>query len=115
MNQYSVKITDKALDDMEGIYNYIALDLQVPDTTMGQYNRIADAIERLAYTPKRCRLFDSQPEREMGMRQRLIDNYSIIFVVDDGTSTVTVLRVLYSASDINARLKNKVYHGKLWD
>ena len=66
MNQYSVKITDMALDDMESIYNYIALDLQVPDTAMGQYNRIADAIESLAYTPKHCRLFDSQPERDMG-------------------------------------------------
>ena len=106
MNQYNVKITGKALEDMERIYNYIALDLLVPDTAMGQYNRIADAIESLSYTPKRCRLFDSQPERNMGMRQRLIDNYSIIFVVDDITSTVTVLRVLYSASDINARLKN---------
>ena len=106
MNQYNVKITGKALEDMERIYNYIALDLLVPDTAMGQYNRIADAIESLSYTPKRCRLFDSQPERNMGMWQRLIDNYSIIFVVDDITSTVTVLRVLYSASDINARLKN---------
>ena len=106
MNQYSVRTTDKALDDMESIYNYIALDLLVPDTAMEQYNRIADAIESLAYTPKRCRLFDSQPERDMGMRQMLIDNYSIIFVVDDVTSIVTVLRVLYSASDINARLKN---------
>jgi len=105
MNQYSVKITDKALDDMERIYHYIALELLVPDTAMGQYNRIADAIESLAHTPKRCRLFDSQPERDMGMRQRLIDNYSIIFVVDDETCTVTVLRVLYSASDINARLR----------
>lgn len=106
MNQYSVKITGKALDDMERIYDYIALELQVPEIAMGQYNRIADAIESLAHTPKRCRLFDSQPERDMGMRQRLIDNYTVIFVVDDATGCVTVLRVLYSASDINARLRD---------
>ena len=36
MKQYSVKITAKALDDMESIYNYIAHELQVPDTAMGQ-------------------------------------------------------------------------------
>ena len=106
MNQYDVRITNRALADMESIYDYIAFELQVPDTAMGQYNRIADAIESLAHTPKRCRLFDSQPERDMGMRQRLIDNYSIIFVIDDEKSTVTVLRVLYSASDINARLRD---------
>ena len=34
MNQYSVKITDKALADMESIYGYIAFELLVPDTAM---------------------------------------------------------------------------------
>lgn len=106
MNQYSVKITNKALADMENIYDHIAFELLVPDTAMGQYNRIADAIESLAHSPKRCRLFDSRPERDMGMRQRLVDNYTIIFVVDDASNSVTVLRVLYSASDINARLRD---------
>ena len=48
MNQYNVKITGKALEDMERIYNYIALDLLVPDTATGQYSRIADAIESLS-------------------------------------------------------------------
>ena len=104
MSQYDVRITNLALADMESIYDHIAFELQVPDIAMGQYNRIADSIESLAHTPKRCKLFDSQPEHDMGMRQRLIDNYSDISVVDDETSSVTVLRVLYSASDINARL-----------
>ena len=32
---------------MESIYEYIAEELLAPDTAMGQYNRIADAIETL--------------------------------------------------------------------
>lgn len=47
MKRYHVKITDHALADMEAIYDYIALRLQVPDTAMEQYNRIADGIESL--------------------------------------------------------------------
>lgn len=35
MKQYAVQITDKALDDMEDIYNYIANTLQVPENAMG--------------------------------------------------------------------------------
>ena len=107
MKDYDVKITNRALGDMEDIYNYIALELHVPETAMRQYNRIADAIESLAQSPKRCRLLDSQPERDRGMRQKLIDNYTAVFVVDDELHTVTVLRVLYSASDINARLRGE--------
>lgn len=105
MKQYSVKITDKALGDMEAIYQYIATELQVPATALRQYNRIADAVESLATAPKRCKLFDSQPEHDMGIRQKTVDNYAVIFVVDDAIDTVTVLRVLYSASDINTRLR----------
>ncbi len=45
MKQYKVQITDKALADMEEIYNYIAIQLQAPENAIGQYNRIAKAIE----------------------------------------------------------------------
>ncbi|MDE6014329.1 MAG: hypothetical protein K2H41_01335 [Acetatifactor sp.] len=45
MTRYTVKITDRALTDMEEIYSYIAIQLQVPEIAMGQYNRIAEAIE----------------------------------------------------------------------
>ena len=51
MNQYSVKITDIALDDMESIYNYIALDLQVPDTAMGQYTASLMPLKALRIHP----------------------------------------------------------------
>lgn len=103
MKQYNVKITSKALADMEAIYDYIAEQLLNPDAAMGQYNRIADAIESLKEFPERCRVFDSQPEHDLGMRQIPVENYTAIYVIrgDD----VVVLRVLYSASDINARLR----------
>lgn len=102
MKQYRVKITGKALADMEAIYDYIASDLQSPDTAMKQYDRIAAAIESLDTFPERCKLFDSEPECSHGMRQLLVDNYSAVYVVDE--EEVTVLRVLYSSSDISNRL-----------
>ena len=35
MKQYNVKITSKALADMEAIYDYIADELLNPDAAMG--------------------------------------------------------------------------------
>ena len=102
MKQYRVKITRKALTDMEAIYDYIASNLQSPDTAMRQYDRIAAAIESLGTFSERCKLFDSEPEHSQGMRQLLVDNYSAVYVV--GEAEVTVLRVLYSSSDISPRL-----------
>ena len=103
MKQYNLKITNKALADMETIYDYIAYELLNSDAAMGWYNRIADAIESLKMFPERCRLFDSQPEHDLGMCQILVDNYTAVYVIQD--DNVIVLRVLYSASDISVRLR----------
>ena len=62
MKQYDVKISHAALSDMEQIYSYIADRLLEPDTAMGQYNRIAEAIQSLNILPERCALVESEPE-----------------------------------------------------
>ena len=60
MKQYRIQITDSALSDMEEIYNYIAEQLQAPETAMEQYNRIADVIETLDKFPERVKLMESE-------------------------------------------------------
>lgn len=102
MKQYVVRITDRALADMEEIYNYIAIQLQAPENAMGQYNRIAEVIEGLNVFPERVKLLESEPERIMGLRQLVIDNYSVFYVIED--IDVIVTRVLYTAMDISRRL-----------
>ncbi|WP_345786551.1 type II toxin-antitoxin system RelE/ParE family toxin [Syntrophobotulus glycolicus] len=68
MKQYKVQITDSALTDMEEIYNYIAEQLQAPETAIGQYNRIADAIEALDTFPERVKLMESEEEYALKIR-----------------------------------------------
>lgn len=103
MKRYIVKITGKALADMKEIYDYIADELMNPNAVMGQYNRIADAVESMKMFPEHCRVFDTRSERDLGMRQIPVDNYTAVFVIQG--DDVVALRVLYSASDINARLR----------
>ena len=103
MREYPVKITEKALGDMDGIHEYIAFNLQSPENAMGQYNRIADRVLELGFFPEKFRLVDFEPERSQGLRRMLVDNYSVFYVFKE--ELVTVTRVLYSASDIEKRLK----------
>ena len=103
MKQYKVQATDKALADMEEIYNYIAIQLQAPENAIGQYNRIAQAIEEFNIFPEKVRLMESEKERTMGLRQLVLDNYSVLYMIEN--ERVIVMRVLYSASDIGIRLK----------
>lgn len=106
MKQYRVKTADQALLDMENIYNYITEILLVPHIAMKQYDRIAEAIMGLKTFPNAHAPFDCEPERSLGMRKLYVDNYTVVFVV--GEEDVTVLRVLYSLSDILARVRGEV-------
>jgi plasmid stabilization system protein ParE len=90
---------------MEEIYTYIAEQLQAPENAMGQYNRIAEAIQKLNVFPERVRIMESEPEHTMGLRQLPIDNFSAFYMIED--DRVIFTRVLYSASDISKRLSEK--------
>lgn len=98
MKEFRVQITDKALSDMEEIYNYIAQQLQAPEAAMGQYNRIADAIETLDTFPERVKLMETEEECKLELRQMLVDNFSVFFHIVE--ERVIITNVLYSASDI---------------
>ena len=103
MKQYKVEITKEALQDMEDIYNYIAIDLLAPENAMGQYNRIANAILKLDMMPERYRVMDSEPEHMLGLRRMPVDEYSVFYKIQK--DKVIVTNILYSASDIEDRLK----------
>lgn len=103
MKRYVVEITDEALADMEQLYHHIAYVLQAPENAMNQYNRIADAILTLDTLAERIYIVESEPERRRGMRRLLVDNYSVFYVIQ--RDKVIVTDVLYSASDIESRLR----------
>jgi plasmid stabilization system protein ParE len=103
MDQYTVQMTDEALSNMEEIYRHIADKLKSSENAIGQYNRIADEILSLHIFPARYPPVDFEPERSLGLRRMLVDNYSVFYVVRG--SCVIVTNVLYSASDIAQRLR----------
>ena len=103
MEQYRVEITKETLQDMEDIYNYIAIELLSPENAIGQYNRIADEILTLDMFPQRYRIMDSEPEKQMELRRMIVDNYSVFYTISE--DKVIVTDVLYTASDIEARLR----------
>lgn len=102
MKEYKVEITKEALSDMEAIYEYIENELLAPEYAIGQYNRIANAILKLSYFPEKYRVMQSEKERQWEMRRMVVDNYSVFYLIRG--ERVIVTNVLYSASDIEARL-----------
>ena len=99
MDKYSVKLTSQALRDLDDIYEHIARTLLEPGTALRLVDRIEDAILSLEALPHRC------PERKRGVyanrgyRQLFVENYPVVFRIDEVGKVVIVITVRYSKSE----------------
>ncbi len=103
---YRVKISDQAKADLRGIYSYIAVDLQSPQIAAGQIERIERGIYSLDEMPYRFRAYPKEPWYSRGLRVLSVDHYLILYMPDQNTETVSVVRIVYSMRDIDQVLKN---------
>ena len=60
--------------------------------------------------PDRFGVFDSEPERSMGIHRMVVDNFLVCYVID--YDIVTVTAVFYGALNIHDRLQNRNYENR---
>lgn len=101
MKQYAVNISKTALTNLNSIKEYIIYQLNSPETAQKQYKRIVQKIFSLKTFPKRHQIFFHENNNDF--YRILADNYSIIYVIDK--NTVTIMYILYTASDILQKLQ----------
>lgn len=98
MDRYSVKLMNRALQDLDSIYTYIAKTLLAPKTALDLVDTIEREIFTLEFMPYR------NPERRTGAyagkgyRQLLVKNYTVIYRIDEAARAVIVVTVRYSPS-----------------
>lgn len=99
-DSYAVVYSPKAKDDLKEIYSYIAFKLQVPNTAQGQINRIRKAIRSLGFMPARNPIVDWEPWQSMEVHKVSVGNFVVFYTVNDSTSIVTIIRIVYGGRDI---------------
>ena len=108
MSAYSVEYSDEALDDLRGIYEHIAFFRQSPDNARGQVNRIRKAIYGLDNFPNRYPLVHREPWASMGVHRMNVDDYAVLFYVDEVKGEVSFARVPYGGRDIDKFLEDEL-------
>ena len=99
MDKYSVMLMKRAQRDLDGIYTYIARSFLEPGTALSLVERIEKQILSLDQMPYRW------PERtrgayaNRGYRELVVENYTVIYRVDEPTKQVIVVTVRYSRSN----------------
>lgn len=101
---YTIKITDQADNDIRNIYEYIAYELQSPENASGQLDRIERCIMSLDDMPERYRFYDREPWKSRGLHIVPVDNYCVLYIVDNDDRTVSIMRVMYGGCDIDVQL-----------
>ena len=98
---YRLVYSPEFIEDLREIHNYIEDVLLKPKNAQKQIARIRDATRALCSLPKRHPVLDWEPWSSAGVRWMAVDNYALLYVVDDRKGVVAIVRVLYGARDLD--------------
>ena len=103
--KYNIMYTAGAKRDLRNIFKYISEELLASENAAGQVERIMASIRTLDSMPKRNRLYEEEPWYSKELRFFPVNNYLVFYRVEDESSTVYVVRIMYSGRDIRKQLK----------
>lgn len=101
---YEVRLTTEAENDLRGIFEYIALDLQSVQNAVGQLDRLEQGIASLSRMPERFRLYEKEPWHSRNLRIMPVDNYLVFYIPEHKEQIVKVMRVMYGGRDVERQL-----------
>ncbi len=105
---YEASISKKTEEDLRGIYEYIAFDLQAPEAAEGQLTRIEGCILSLEEMPERFRRYEKEPWKSRGLRTVPVDNFCIFYIPDEEKRLFTVVRVMHQGRDVDRQLTQEI-------
>lgn len=95
-----MKITPRAICELDNIYEYIANEKSASANAKGQVERIKKSILNLGAFPQAHQERNEGRYSGKGYRQLLIDNYIAIFRIDETTKTVYVVTIQYHGRNL---------------
>ena len=96
--------TKSADHNLEEIRNYISNVLIEPEIARKQIARIIHAISSLDHMPERHRLYEHEPWRSKGLRIFPVDNYLILYALDESQHVVEIARIIYGRRNLAVQL-----------
>lgn len=96
MDNYTVKLLSRALEDLDKIYAYIASNLHELGTAENVLDLLEEEILSLESMPYRFPERRTGSYANRGYRQLMVKNYAVIYRVDEAQKQVIVVTVRYA-------------------
>lgn len=97
MQQYKIKITDLAEQDLENLGDYIAYQLKNPSAAVNTVKGIRKQINSLRTFPERNELDDDPMLASIGVRMDYYKNYKIYYIVE--SDVIYIVRIFHMLVD----------------
>ena len=97
MQQYKIKITDLAEQDLENLGDYIAYQLKNPSAAVNTVKGIRKQINSLRTFPESNELDDDPMLASIGVRMDYYKNYKIYYIVE--SDVIYIVRIFHMLVD----------------
>ena len=102
--KYKVNISPEAINDINGIYEYISQVLCEENIAVGMVKLLQKSILSLDELPNRFKYFNNEPWKNRGVHIMPVKKYLVFYVIDDDRKTVDVIRVIYGSRELDKNL-----------
>ena len=99
-NRYKIVYSLAAKSDIRNISAYILYELRSPQAARNMVTRIRNEIRSLSSMPERYALVEWEPWASRMIHRVSVGHYVIFYAVEEGSRTVTVVRIFYGGRDI---------------
>lgn len=96
---YTYEITPSAIDDLDRMMHYIAIQLCAKDSAMNLLDEIQSAIEKACCFPMAAPLVNDVLLKAKGYRKIMVKNYIVFYIPDEDKRRLNIMRILYFAKD----------------
>ena len=93
-------MSPRAYRDLNDIFAYIAMEKLFPENAKKQTDRIREKLKTLETFPQSHQERRDGQYAKMGYRQLLIDNYIVIFRIDETNRIVQIITIQYQGRNI---------------
>ena len=98
MDKYHVRLLSRAYEDLDDIYEYIALELVAPEAATKIIDTLEETIISLEQLPRRGAKRRTGAYGNKGYRQLFVRNFTIVYRIDEIDKLVVIVMVKYSKS-----------------
>lgn len=104
MHKYKVETLPMAEDDILAHTDYIAFDLNSPETAIKMANGFRKTINGLNTFPYSHEIDEDEELAKLGIRKTYYKNYKIYFLIDEPNRIVYIIRIFHMLVDSKEKI-----------